>query len=50
MNIYAKFLYEVGLNTNSTMYPSRAEVVLEWWGLWGLMYFKKGYEAGAIHG
>ena len=37
-------LYKMGLDTSEKQYPVRLDIVQKWWGLWGLMLFKTGYE------
>lgn len=39
-----KVLFDLGRNTTEAEYQVRADTVLKWWGLWGLMWFKMGYE------
>lgn len=38
------FIYKLGQNTTEAEYKKRADVVLKWWGIWGLCAFKTGYE------
>ena len=38
------FLIDFGKNTTEEEYKVRADIVQKWWGLWGLMLFKSGYE------
>ena len=42
---FKDFLIMLGLNTEYHNYTSRLLTVREWWGLWGVAYFKMGYES-----
>lgn len=42
---FKEFLIILGLNTEEYDYNSRLLTVREWWGLWGVAYFKMGYES-----
>ena len=44
-----QFLITLGKGTTEAEYPVRADTVLKWWGLWGLMWFKTGYEQRGKH-
>lgn len=39
-----QFLIKLGKNTTEAEYKARVDTVQKWWGLWGLMWFKTGYE------
>ena len=41
---YTNFIYKLGQNTTEAEYKRRADVVLKWWGIWGLTEFKLGYK------
>lgn len=45
-----RFLIVLGKNTTATEYEKRAETVQKWWGLWGLLLFKMGYENKNVGG
>jgi hypothetical protein len=42
---FKEFLINLGLNTETNEYDNRLWTVKEWWGLWGVIYFKMGYES-----
>lgn len=44
------FIYKLGQNTTEAEYKKRADVVLKWWGIWGLTEFKLGYQNKNVKG
>ena len=45
MNTVYEFLYNLGKETtNEIKFEIRCQIVMKWWGQWGLITYKQGYE------
>jgi len=45
MKTIYEFLYNLGKETtNEIKFEIRCQIVMKWWGQWGLITYKQGYE------